>query len=724
MLSKNSKQKKTMIFLNCIRLSLFFMVVLFAQTEDPKFADYLSTERAKLPNDGVLLYNCAVVGGYNLGAGNSTAGMQRFDVAETHVPFTRAYRITVIEPGSNSWEPQFQTPPNSVAIKQGDMLFWVFWARGINHPEEEDRVKAFFYAQLNESPWSGIASFDVAPGSDWQKFYVYGTAPQDFPDSKMVVTFHLGYFAQIVEFGGFIALNLGSGINTEDLPKNGITYPGREANAHWRAEASNRIEQYRKANLKISVKNLDDEPMAQVRVRAAMQEHAFHFGSFVDGPVEDDTDFAKKYEQEFLKLFNAATTPFYMGDGNWGWYASPNVQREYRAKAAWTHEKKVHTKGHVLIWPGWTWMTPEMINLAGNPEALRQALLEHLETIVPVGRATGLIQWDVVNEPYTNHDVMDILGDEVLIEWYQKVHQLHPEACLILNETGVITGGGNPQVQDNLERIIELLQTNDAPLHGIGFQGHFGASLTSPTKLKSILDRFAVYGLPIQITEFDVDIDDEKAQADYTRDFLTLIYSHPIVDKFIVWGFYEPIQWKPRGAMIRESWGYKPNYYRYMDLVYNQWWTEDSGATSIEGVYQMRGFLGRYNVSAYYKDFSIMEEIELQLEGKEVELTLPTYEKPGGQPERFKLYPNYPNPFNPGTTIPYELPRETHVSIIIYSLRGEAVVTLVDQVEAAGYRSIEWQGRDRFDKRVGSGIYFCQFRAGSVVQSRKLLYLR
>jgi endo-1,4-beta-xylanase len=712
-----------MRFLKHILLFVPFIVVVSAQAEDPKFTNYLASEREDLPKDGVLLYNCAVVNGYTLGAGNSTAGMQRFDVTELEVPFTRAYRVTVTTPGSNSWEPQFQTPSNTVAIKQGDMLFWVFWAKGVAHPEEEERVKAFFYAQLNESPWSGIASFDVAPGATWQKFYIYGEAPQDFPAGKMVVTFHLGYFAQIIEFGGFIALNLGAGIDSEDLPKNEITYSGREADASWRAEAAARIEQYRKGDLKIIVKNLNDEPMPQATVKVSMQEPAFQFGSFVDGPVEQNSDFAQRYEEEFLKMFNAATTPFYMGDGNWGWYASREVQQEYRAKAAWTQEKGLYTKGHVLIWPGWTWMTPEIIELAGNPEELRQALLKHLETIVPVGKSANLVQWDVVNEPYTNHDVMDILGDEVLIEWYQKVHQLHPEARLILNETGVITGGGNPQVQDNLARIIELLQANDAPIHGIGFQGHFSASLTSPMKLLEILNRFSAYELPIQITEFDIAIDDEKAQADYTRDFLTLIFSHPIVEKFIVWGFYEPIQWQPRGAMIRENWSYKPNYYRYMDLVYNQWWTEDSGATSLQGNFQTRGFLGKYGVSAHYKDISITEETTLDPEGKEIVLKLPTYEQPDVQPERFQLHPNYPNPFNPGTTIPYELPRQAQVRITIYSLLGEKVATLVDEVQQPGYRSVAWKGQDGAGNKVGSGIYFCQFKAGDTVQSHKLLYV-
>ncbi|MDZ7370721.1 MAG: endo-1,4-beta-xylanase, partial [candidate division KSB1 bacterium] len=603
----------------CLLLSLTGLT--FAQAPDPKFADYLATERDKLPVAGELLYDCSRLTGYSLGGG--TAALRRVTAA-ADLPFTQAYQIDVKRVGANSWEPQFVSPKNAVAVRQGDMLFWVLWVRSLSVPPEYETGKAFFYAQLAESPWTGIASHDLAPIGEWEKIYIYGQSPQDFPIGKMEFTIHLGFYPQVLEIGGIIALNLGRNIDPAKLPKNRITYAGREANAPWRAEAEARIEQLRKGNLRIVVKNQAGLPIKNARVKVEMQRHAFRFGSFMDGPLFESSRNGQKYREEVFKLFNAATTPFYMGDGTWGWYASEQVRQDYRRRAEWLVDNGFRTKGHVLIWPGWTWMTPYFRSLANNAAGLRQALLEHLETVVPVGREAGVEEWDVVNEPYTNHDVMDLLGDEVLVEWYQKVHELHPEARLILNETGVLISGGDIKVQDNLARIVELLLSRGAPLHGLGFQGHFGAVLTTPRRLKEILDRFAAYGLPIQITEFDIDIDDEEAQADYTRDFLTLIFSHPGVNKFVMWGFWEPIQWRPRGAMIRKDWSYKPNYHAYVDLVLNRWWTRTEGTTDAEGVYEIRGFLGSYRIAAEFE--GAVKEIAADLEKpqNEVAIELPT----------------------------------------------------------------------------------------------------
>ena len=154
-----------------MKLLLFLLSVvlavstrLTAQSEDPKFADYLTGERQRLPNDGKLLYNCAVVNGYSMGAGNSSARLQQITVNEADIPFTRAYSVTVTTPGDNPWEPQILSPSNTSAIKHGDMLFWIFWVRGVAHPENEESIKASFYAQLTESPWTGIALLSKVTG--------------------------------------------------------------------------------------------------------------------------------------------------------------------------------------------------------------------------------------------------------------------------------------------------------------------------------------------------------------------------------------------------------------------------------------------------------------------------------------------------------------------------------------------------------------------------------
>lgn len=87
-----------------------------------------------------------------------------------------------------------------------------------------------------------------------------------------------------------------------------------------------------------------------------------------------------------------------------------------------------------------------------------------------------------------------------------------------------------------------------------------------------------------------------------------------------------------------------------------------------------------------------------------------------GIPAEFALYQNYPNPFNPRTTISYELPRRVHVSIKVYDVFGREVATLVDGVQNAGVRSVEWDAAS-----FASGIYFCKLQAGGYVATRKLI---
>jgi len=80
---------------------------------------------------------------------------------------------------------------------------------------------------------------------------------------------------------------------------------------------------------------------------------------------------------------------------------------------------------------------------------------------------------------------------------------------------------------------------------------------------------------------------------------------------------------------------------------------------------------------------------------------------------------NHPNPFNPATTIRYALPEPVRVQLKLYNLLGQEIVTLVDEVQEAGYRSV------RFDGSVyPSGIYIYRISAGPFTESRKMLLLK
>ncbi len=93
-------------------------------------------------------------------------------------------------------------------------------------------------------------------------------------------------------------------------------------------------------------------------------------------------------------------------------------------------------------------------------------------------------------------------------------------------------------------------------------------------------------------------------------------------------------------------------------------------------------------------------------------------------PTEFVLEQNYPNPFNPQTKIEFEIPKASHVSLKIYNSIGEEVTTLVDNVVNAGTHSVDWNGRNRFNSTVASGVYFYRLVADNFVETKKMLLIK
>lgn len=97
---------------------------------------------------------------------------------------------------------------------------------------------------------------------------------------------------------------------------------------------------------------------------------------------------------------------------------------------------------------------------------------------------------------------------------------------------------------------------------------------------------------------------------------------------------------------------------------------------------------------------------------------------PGAPRYVTSLEQNYPNPFNGTTTVSYTLAERTAVDLRIYDPAGRAVRTLARGVREAGRHTAVWDGRDGAGRGVASGVYFCRIRAGKVLQTRKIVYVR
>jgi len=93
-------------------------------------------------------------------------------------------------------------------------------------------------------------------------------------------------------------------------------------------------------------------------------------------------------------------------------------------------------------------------------------------------------------------------------------------------------------------------------------------------------------------------------------------------------------------------------------------------------------------------------------------------------PDKYALQQNFPNPFNPRTTIHYELPNQELVQIIIFNLLGHQVKRLVDGFRGAGVNSIVWDATNDHGQPVSAGIYIYQLQAGGFLQTRKMILLK
>ena len=85
---------------------------------------------------------------------------------------------------------------------------------------------------------------------------------------------------------------------------------------------------------------------------------------------------------------------------------------------------------------------------------------------------------------------------------------------------------------------------------------------------------------------------------------------------------------------------------------------------------------------------------------------------------------NFPNPFNPVTTIEYTLPEQTAVRLSIYDAQGALVVNLENRVREAGTHTASWDGRDGAGNSVSSGVYFYRLTAGTRTIMRKAVLLK
>jgi endo-1,4-beta-xylanase len=510
----------------------------------------------------------------------------------TGQPFTKALRTEIKEKSANLWDVQLAAA-STREVRSGDVLLASLWFRTEYVPVESGEAETEINFELNHEPYEKSLTHSVRAGSEWRQMLVPFVAKRNFKAGEAQVTFRLGYSPRTFDIADIKIENFEKQLVLADLPRSKATYVGMEADAPWRAKADERIDQLRKANLTVRVTGKNGKPVANAQVTAQLTKHAFNFGTAV--PAEYVLSSSRKqFSDILLENFNTATLE---NDLKWEAVEDWGFPLERGIKGVeWLREAGLSVRGHVLVWPGWENTPAKLKRLKDDKPALAKAVTDHITRMMTAleGRCE---QWDVVNEPFTNHEVLDILGHRVMVDWFKLARSIDPKPKLFINDFAILSGGGGTTAhRDHYEQMIQLLADNGAPFDGIGMQGHFGSSLTAPDDLMAILDRYGKFGKDIAVTEFDVVIDDEELAGSYVRDFYTVLFSHPRVTTLVMWGFWDTNHWKKNAVMYRDDMTLKPGGQAYKDLVVGKWRTNEKGNTDAGGQFVTRGFKGKYEI--------------------------------------------------------------------------------------------------------------------------------
>ena len=542
----------------------------------------LASQTSVLPSSGVIA--------------GSTYGVTRSLVGVSGQTFSQATRVQTVTQPTHTYDSGL-TLPTTAPIALNDVLAGELWIRRLT-PANGEGFATFNFEKATADYDKSLAFTLTSDATNWRRFRFAFRSIADYPAGSAHVAIHLGFPPQTIELGGLRITNYAK---TQPLSAftNDLTYSGREPDAPWRLPAAARIAQIRQADIGVTVRDVDGFPVPSAKVAVRMKRHSIGFGSAVDatrligtsGTVSD----RQRYQGIITNWFNKVVLE---NDLKWpSWESNPTI-----AKSAlnWMAQRGIAVRGHNLLWPGTNqsyFLPTDVPKLFGSPTALRQRINAHFTNEL-AGTHPLCAEWDVVNEPYANHAVMDVLGNGEMNAWFQLAHRLEPSAVLYLNEYSNLERAGlNDPQTSSFFNWIQFLQDNSAPIGGIGMQGHFGEFLSAPDALLVLLDRFSVFGLPIQATEFDVNLTDEALQADYLRDFMTALFSHPSVNGILMWGFWEGQHWLPNAALIRKNWELKPNGVMWSNLVFKEWWTTTNLVTDAGGSALTRGFKGDYELT-------------------------------------------------------------------------------------------------------------------------------
>ncbi|MBN1782236.1 endo-1,4-beta-xylanase [bacterium] len=323
---------------------------------------------------------------------------------------------------------------------------------------------------------------------------------------------------------------------------------------------------------------------------------------------------------------------------------------------------------HVLVWgkqqPGWIDALSPAEQAEEVEEWFRLAGERYpLADVVEVVNEAITSSYDPYPSYYEALGGEGVTGYDWVLWAFEKARDYFPYSKLYLNEYNILSN--SKSINKYLE-IIDLLKEEDL-IDGVCEQGHyFALKYVSVNTLKNNLNKLAGAGLPISITEFDIEEADDDVQLEKYKIYFPLLWEHEAVEGITLWGYQE-----------------------------NKIWEQDA-----------------YLVRADGTERPALEWLRTYLSGTGVKTA-------GPAPSDFTLKGNAPNPFNPSTIITYSLGSPAHVRLSVYDLRGREITTLESGIRDAGMHHALFDG-----SRLAGGVYVCRLTAGAETRSIKMMMVK
>lgn len=380
---------------------------------------------------------------------------------------------------------------------------------------------------------------------------------------------------------------------------------------------------------------------------------------------------------------------------------------------------------------------------------------------------------DVVNEPIhtppdgggspARADYIQALGGKGRTgwDWVIKAFELAkaafpPTTKLLLNEYGIVNSSSTTE---EYIKIIDLLKARHL-IDGIGVQAHtFSVVGTPVSEMLANLDSLATTGLPIYISELDINEQSDTTQLEEYKTIFPVLYQCPDVKGVTLWGYRQYYTWIPDTYLVTSRNAERPALQWLQQYFAGYLKTTLVSPVDTTGI--SRNPLLRWHSATAATEYEVQVASDTSFSSVVLDTTVTDtvarlsplatssrfywhvmaynsddsgsfsagagfttgdliagIKNSRGVPTSFSLSQNYPNPFNPTTRIDYSIAKRTHVSLGVFNVLGEEVALLISGVEQPGSYVVTFNAGD-----LPSGVYFYRIIAGNYSAVKKLVLI-